>query len=74
MAGLRNLLCVRLGPLRDAALTTPSPPIFDAVLADAQKLDGEQEGLTSRLAEKTAELTAKLEEVAKASARGQEAG
>ena len=40
---------------------------FDTVLADAQKLDGEQEGLKSRLAEKTAELTAKLEEVAKAS-------
>jgi hypothetical protein len=41
---------------------------FDTVLADAQKLDGEQEGLKSRLAEKTAELTAKLEEVAKAAA------
>ena len=41
---------------------------FDTVLADAQKLDGEQEALKSRLAEKTAELTAKLEEVAKASA------
>ena len=41
---------------------------FDTVLADAQKLDSEQESLKSRLAEKTAELTAKLEEVTKASA------
>ena len=39
---------------------------FDTVLAAAQKLDGEQEALKARLAEKTAELNAKLEEVAKA--------
>jgi len=39
---------------------------FDTVLAAVQKLDGEQESLKARLAEKTAELNAKLEEVAKA--------
>lgn len=41
---------------------------FDTVLAAAQKLDGEQESLKARLAEKTAELAAKLEQVSKASA------
>jgi hypothetical protein len=39
---------------------------FDSVLADAQTLDSEQEALKARLAEKTAALNAKLEEVAAA--------
>ena len=41
---------------------------FDTLLADAQRLDGEQESLKARLAEKTASLTTKLEEVSKAAA------
>jgi len=41
---------------------------FDSLLADAQRLDGEQEALKSRLAEKTTELSAKLEQLSGAAA------
>lgn len=46
----------------DAAFTAR----FEAALADAQRLDAEQEALKARLAEKTAEFNAKLDEANKA--------
>ena len=62
LSGLKNQGKVLARRGLDETFTTH----FDTVLAAAQRLDGEQEALKARLAEKTAELNAMLAEVAQA--------
>jgi len=62
LGGLRNHATALARRGLDAAFTTN----LDTLLTDAQTLNGEQEALKSRLAEKTTALNAKLDQLRKA--------